>query len=113
MRRLLVAAFVLLVALPGATAGAYDLNDDLADINRRIDSITGEIAAANASRTGVVTDIVITRDDLALRQAELAATEDDLAATRDDRPFSERHIDEREDTAPSAHRSSGSPVKPG
>ncbi len=94
MRRLLVVALVLLVALPGATAGAFDLNDQLEDINRRIDSITGEIAAANTSRTGVVTDIVITRDDLALRQADLAATEGDLAATEGERQEREGVLDD-------------------
>jgi murein DD-endopeptidase MepM/ murein hydrolase activator NlpD len=85
MRRLLAAAAVLVVILPGATAGAFELNDQLEDINRRIESIAGEIAAANTSRTSVVTDIVITRDSLALRQTELAATEEDLAATQDER----------------------------
>ena len=85
MRRLLVAVAVFLVALPATTAGAFDLNDDLENINRRIDSITGEIAAANASRTSVVTDILTTRDALALRQAELASTETDLAVTEEER----------------------------
>lgn len=85
MRRLLVAVVVVLMALPATAAGAFDLNDELENINRRIDSIAGEISAANASRTGVVTDILITRDDLALRQAELASTESDLADTEDQR----------------------------
>lgn len=85
MRRLLVAVAVVLMALPATAAGAFDLNDELENINRRIDSIAGEISAANASRTGVVTDILITRDDLALRQAELASTESDLADTEDQR----------------------------
>ena len=85
MRRLLVAVAVILMALPATAAGAFDLNDDLENINRRIDSITGEIAAASASRTSVVTEILTTRDALALRQAELASTETDLAATEEER----------------------------
>ncbi len=90
MRRLLVAAVVFVMALPAATAGAFDLSDELEDINRRIDSITGEIAAANASRSSVVTNIVSIRDDLALRQAELAATEDDLAGAENERKQRQR-----------------------
>lgn len=82
MRRLLLFVMVAALATPVGIAGAFDLSDDLTDINRRIDQINGQIVAANASRTSVVTDIVQTRDALAVRQAELAATEDTLAGTK-------------------------------
>lgn len=81
MKRLLLLALVAALVVPAGAAGAYDLSDDLDAVNRRIDQITGEIAAASASRTAVVAEIVATRDALALRQAELAATEDELDET--------------------------------
>ncbi len=83
MKRALLFALVLVLAIPGGIAGAYDLNDDLADVNRRISAMNAEIASANASRTGVVADIVQTRDALAIRQAELAATEEEIETTED------------------------------
>ena len=58
MRRLLLFGLVLVLAVPSGVAGAYDLNDDLAEVNRRIDSISSEISAANSNRTAVVSDIV-------------------------------------------------------
>lgn len=84
MRRLLLLALVAALATPSGVAGAFDLSDDLDNINRRIGEINGEIAAASASRTAVVTDIVQARDALALRQAELAATEGALSDTEAD-----------------------------
>lgn len=81
MKRLLVSALALALVAPAGVAGAYDLSEDLAEVNRRIDRINSEIASANASRTAVVAEIVATRDALALRQAELALTEDELAET--------------------------------
>ena len=81
MRRAFLIALVAALLLPGGAAGAFDLNDDLDDVSRRIDNINADIAAANASRTTVVADIVAARDRLQLRQAELAATEDEIAAT--------------------------------
>lgn len=81
MRRFLVFGLMVALLAPAGAAGAYDLSDDLAEVNRRIDAINNDIASANASRTAVVAEIVATRDALALRQAELAATEDELADT--------------------------------
>jgi len=81
MRRALLFAMVVALLLPGGAAGAFDLNDDLDDVSRRIDNINADIASANASRTSVVSDIIAARDALQLRQAELAATEEEIAST--------------------------------
>ena len=81
MRRLLLFGLVLVLAVPSGVAGAYDLNDDLAEVNRRIDSISSEISAANSNRTAVVSDIVKTRDALQLKQAALFETQQELDLT--------------------------------
>lgn len=83
MKRALVVAFVAALLVPSGVAGAFDLNDELADVNQRIDSINSQIRSANVSRTGVVTEIVEARDALAIRQAELAVTEAEIAATEE------------------------------
>ncbi|MDJ0954505.1 MAG: peptidoglycan DD-metalloendopeptidase family protein [Acidimicrobiia bacterium] len=93
MKRALLFALVLVLAVPGGVAGAYDLNDDLADVNRRINAMNAEIASANSSRTSVVADIVETRDALAIRQAELAATEEEIATTEDAITDQQRSLD--------------------
>jgi murein DD-endopeptidase MepM/ murein hydrolase activator NlpD len=84
MKRLFALAIVAALVTPVSMAGQPDLSDDLAEITRRIEDINGQITAANASRTSVVADIVLTRDALALRQAELAATEAVLAETEEE-----------------------------
>ena len=84
MKRLLALVTVAALVTPVNIAGHHDLGDDLAEITRRIEDINGQISAANASRTSVVADIVLTRDALALRQAELAATEVVLAETEEE-----------------------------
>jgi murein DD-endopeptidase MepM/ murein hydrolase activator NlpD len=94
MRRALAAVFAIALLIPAGVAGAYDLNDQLDNINRRIDSISEQIAAANSSRSTVVADIVATRDALALRQAALAATEDDLADTERQRGDRQADLDD-------------------
>ncbi len=81
MKRLLVFALGFVLLVPGGVAGAFDLNDELANVSQRIDSINSQIASANSSRTAVVADIVETRDALQIRQAELAATEGEIQAT--------------------------------
>ena len=84
MRRTLLFALAAALLVPGGVAGAYDLNDELADVNTRIDNLNAQIAAANSSRGSVVTDIVQTRDALELRQAELAVTQGAIKDTEDD-----------------------------
>lgn len=84
MRRVLLFGLAAALLIPSGVAGAFDLNDDLAEVNRRIDSINSEIAAASSSRTAVVSDIVETRDDLEIKQAALLATQADLSATEAD-----------------------------
>ncbi len=83
MRRLLLLALVAALVVPGGIAGAYDLNDDLAEVNRRIESINDQISAADSSRTSVVADIVGTRDALELKQASLFETQGQLDATEE------------------------------
>ncbi len=84
MRRTLLFALAAALLVPGGVAGAYDLNDELADVNTRIDNLNAQIAAANSSRGSVVTDIVQTRDALELRQAELSVTQGAIKDTEDD-----------------------------
>ena len=93
MKRLLLLLVVAAIATPIGVAGAFDLSDDLSTINRRIDEINGRIAAASVSRTAVVTDIIATRDALAVRQAELAATQDVLSETEADLAETEAALD--------------------
>ncbi len=95
MKRSLLFVLALAMLLPTGVgvAGAYDLSDDLADVNRRIDAMNADIAAANASRTSVVADIVETRDALALRQAELAVTEEAIAETEGEIRDQQRVLD--------------------
>ena len=81
MKRLLLLGLVFVLAVPTGVAGAYDLNDELAEVNRRIESINSEISAANANRTAVVSDIVMARDALELKQAALLATQQELGLT--------------------------------
>ncbi len=84
MKRLVLFALAAALLVPSGVAGAYDLNDDLEDVNRRIDAINAQIRSASASRTGVVDEIIATRDALALRQADLAATETQISETEDE-----------------------------
>ncbi len=93
MKRALLFVLALALLVPGGVAGAYDLNDDLAEVNQRIDSLSADIASASASRTSVVSDIVAARDALALRQADLAATEAEITATQDDITEQERQLE--------------------
>lgn len=83
MKRLLLLGLVAALVVPGGVAGAYDLNDDLARVSERIESINDQISAANASRTSVIADIVATRDALELRQAVLLATQSKLTVTEE------------------------------
>jgi murein DD-endopeptidase MepM/ murein hydrolase activator NlpD len=105
MKRLLVVAVALLLVAPAGVAGAFDLSNDLENINRRIDDINGQIVAANASRTAVVSNIVDTRDALQLRQAELAATEGELAATEQERLATEGVLTELRDQLQRSYQS--------
>ena len=84
MKRVLAFAFVAVLLVPGGAAGAFDLNDELSEVNQRIDSISAQMQSANSSRTGVVADIVATRDALQLRQAELAVTEGEIGDTEEE-----------------------------
>jgi murein DD-endopeptidase MepM/ murein hydrolase activator NlpD len=93
VKRLLLLIVVLLLAIPIAPAGAFDLSDDLEEINHRIDNINDRIAAANASRTSVVADIVDTRDSLALKEAALAETEGQLTDTQETLDSTRRTLD--------------------
>ncbi|MEA2000860.1 MAG: peptidoglycan DD-metalloendopeptidase family protein [Actinomycetota bacterium] len=85
MRRLLLLGIVAALVAQAGVAGGFDLSDDLAEVNRRIDAVNERIVAANSGRTAVVADIVATRDQLELRQAELFATEDELDSTEQQR----------------------------
>jgi len=75
MKRAILVLSVVALLVPAGTAGAWDLNDDLADVGRRIDALNSQIADADASRSGVIAEIDVTRDELALRQADLDATQ--------------------------------------
>ncbi len=85
MKRLALLGVIVALVIPAGVAGAYDLNDDLAEVNRRIESINSQISDASVSRTAVVSDIVKTRDDLELKQADLLGTQSDLADTQQDK----------------------------
>ena len=85
MKRLALLGVIVALVIPAGVAGAYDLNDDLAEVNRRIESINSRISDASVSRTAVVSDIVKTRDDLELKQADLLGTQSDLADTQQDK----------------------------
>ncbi|MDX2342486.1 MAG: peptidoglycan DD-metalloendopeptidase family protein [Acidimicrobiia bacterium] len=85
MKRLALLGVIVALVIPAGVAGAYDLNDDLAEVNRRIESINSQISDASVSRTAVVSDIVETRDDLELKQADLLGTQSDLADTQQDK----------------------------
>ncbi len=85
MKRLALLGAIVALVIPAGVAGAYDLNDDLAEVNRRIESINSRISDASVSRTAVVSDIVKTRDDLELKQADLLGTQSDLADTQQDK----------------------------
>ncbi len=85
MKRLALLGAIVALVIPAGVAGAYDLNDDLAEVNRRIESINSQISDASVSRTAVVSDIVETRDDLELKQADLLGTQSDLADTQQDK----------------------------
>jgi murein DD-endopeptidase MepM/ murein hydrolase activator NlpD len=92
MKRLLVLVIGIALLIPAGVAGAWDLNDDLASVNKRIDSLNNQIAAADSSRTSVITDIDATRDKLALRQAELADTQAQISDTQDQISDQERNL---------------------
>ncbi len=93
MKRLGVILLLVALVFPVGVAGAWDLGDDLNNVNQRIDKINSQITDANASRTGVVADIVAARDTLELRQAELAATEADVKDTEDQITEQERSLE--------------------
>jgi murein DD-endopeptidase MepM/ murein hydrolase activator NlpD len=93
MKRLAAALLAVALVVPVGVAGAWDLNDDLAEVNERIDALGAEIASADASRTGVVVDIVAARDTLALRQTELAETEAEIEDTEDQITEQERLLE--------------------
>jgi len=93
MKRVIAVLVMAVLAIPVGVAGAWDLNDDLASVNERIDALNSDIVSANASRTDVVADIIDTRDTLELRQAELAATESDITDTQDQITEQERVLE--------------------
>ncbi|MCP3996008.1 MAG: peptidoglycan DD-metalloendopeptidase family protein [bacterium] len=93
MRRIVAFAIVAALLVPAGVAGAYDLNDELSEVNQRIDSLNAQIQSANTSRSSVVADIVGTRDALQLRQAELAITETRVKETEDQIAEHERSLE--------------------
>jgi murein DD-endopeptidase MepM/ murein hydrolase activator NlpD len=93
MKRLALVALIVAVLVPAGIAGAFDLNDDLDGVNQRIDNVNAQIRAANVDRTGVVDDILATRDRLELRRAELAATRDVLDTTETKRRAQQNVLD--------------------
>ncbi len=93
MRRIVAFAIVAALLVPAGVAGAYDLNDELSEVNQRIDSLNAQIQSANTSRSSVVADIVGTRDALQLRQAELAVTETQIEETEDQIAEHERSLE--------------------
>ncbi len=93
MRRIVAFAIAAALLVPAGVAGAYDLNDELSEVNQRIDSLNAQIQSANTSRSSVVADIVGTRDALQLRQAELAVTETQIEETEDQIAEHERSLE--------------------
>ena len=92
MKRLLLFILAVAMLIPTGVAGAWDLNDDLATVNKRIDSLNDQIANANSSRTGVIADIENTRDKLELRQADLADTQSQIEDTQNQIVDQERNL---------------------
>lgn len=92
MKKLVGVVLAIALLIPAGVAGAWDLNDDLADVNQRIDALNDQIAGANSSRTSVITDIEATRDTLELRQADLADTQSQVADTEDQISDQERNL---------------------
>lgn len=81
-RRAVVCAAALAFALlPAATAGA-DLDDDLAAVNERIEDLEDRLANAAGERSGIVDEILTTRDRLAAAESELASAESELRSVR-------------------------------
>lgn len=83
--RLRPAILVLSVALllAGATPAVADLEDDLAEIRDRIEEIEQAVADAGSDRTELVTELVETRDELAVLVQELDGARADLQRARD------------------------------
>ncbi|HSF85494.1 MAG TPA: peptidoglycan DD-metalloendopeptidase family protein [Acidimicrobiia bacterium] len=83
-RRLLSALVVLgvLVAL-SAPALAYDLEDDLADIQSRMDSVRSQIDSAASQRSSLAADLSASEGRLDGMIAELNRTRLELSLTRD------------------------------
>lgn len=93
LRRLAALALaVALLAGPSATAAA-DLEDDLASVLSQIEDLEERLDDAAAQRSGIVGDILATRDRLAAAGAELAEAESALREVRVARRGTEAELD--------------------
>lgn len=84
MRRVLVVIAVGLLLVGSAPASA-DLEDDLAEVQRRIEEIENAAAAAGNDRSDLVTELAETRDELTVLVAELDDARATLQVARDAR----------------------------
>ena len=84
VRRWLVVLLVGLVA-SGSTVAAADLEDDLAELARRIDEIESAAAAAGSERSELVATLVQARDELAVLVTELNGARAQVQVARDAR----------------------------
>lgn len=78
-------ALVLLsvgAVLVGASPAVADLDDDLAEIQERIEEIEAAVAEAGSDRSELVEELVATRDELAVLLAELDGAREELGAAR-------------------------------
>ncbi|NND02943.1 MAG: peptidoglycan DD-metalloendopeptidase family protein [Acidimicrobiia bacterium] len=81
-RSVFVLAMVFGVALVSGASAVADLDDDLAEVNERIDNLEERLEGAAAERTGIVAEILEVRDRLNAAQAELDTAEDSLREVR-------------------------------
>jgi murein DD-endopeptidase MepM/ murein hydrolase activator NlpD len=91
LRRLLIVVFVGLLVSGSAIASA-DLEDDLEEIQRRIEEIERAVNAAGSNRTELVAELLETRDELAALVAELDVAKAELSDARDARSAQRDHV---------------------